>query len=118
MQPYEERAAADQERYQREVAAYPGGTVPRKVSVKKQSKAYRLQGSAQGSAVATGNRGRSSYAFFVMAARPILVRENPTLAFADLSRLVAQRWAALSDAEKQPYIDLANAEKEAKRSAA
>ena len=56
-------------------------------------------------------RGLSSYMFFANERRPGLKAEQPDLGFGDLTKKIAEEWRALSDAEKKPYVDKANADK-------
>lgn len=53
------------------------------------------------------------YIRFALSIRESLEASNPDASFIDIARLSGQKWKSLTDAEKKPYFDAWNAEKEA-----
>ncbi|KAI9365674.1 high mobility group box domain-containing protein [Pilaira anomala] len=56
-------------------------------------------------------RNLSSYMLFSQAVRPETVEEYPDLKAVDIAKLIGEKWNALTDKEKQPYIKQAEKEK-------
>ncbi|KAI8990876.1 high mobility group box domain-containing protein [Mycotypha africana] len=56
-------------------------------------------------------RNLSSYMLFSQSIRPQIVRENPELSAIDTARLIGEKWNALSDKEKKPFVEKAAQEK-------
>jgi len=101
---YEAKAAVDQRRYAEAMSAY--GEEMAAASAAGGGNGQRGWGEAGSS-----RRARTSYNFFMTAIRPVIARENPTLPFGDVGRLVGERWNALTPEERRPYVELAIAEK-------
>lgn len=55
---------------------------------------------------------KTSYMFWSQEERPKLKEEHPHYTFADIARVLGQRWKELSEEEKQPYIDLSNTDRD------
>lgn len=56
-------------------------------------------------------RNLSSYMLFSQAIRPATVEEHPDLKAVDVAKLIGEKWNALSDKEKLPYVKQAEKEK-------
>lgn len=56
-------------------------------------------------------RNLSSYMLFSQAVRPATVEKHPDLKAVDIAKLIGEKWNALSDKEKHPYIKQAEKEK-------
>ena len=52
-------------------------------------------------------RSANAYAFFTKKNRASIKEENPDATFGELAGLVGSAWKALSEAEKKPFIELA-----------
>ena len=52
-------------------------------------------------------RARSAYLFYANAVRDGIRTEFPQLDIAAITKHIGERWQALSDAEKQPYVEQA-----------
>lgn len=57
-------------------------------------------------------RALSAYMFFVQDWRERVKSENPDATFGDVGRLLGAKWKEMSPAEKKPYEDKAQADKE------
>ncbi|GAN07545.1 non-histone chromosomal protein 6 [Mucor ambiguus] len=56
-------------------------------------------------------RGLSAYMFFSQDKRAQVKEENPEASFGTLGKLLGEKWKAMSDEEKKPYVDKAEADK-------
>ncbi|KZV88553.1 hypothetical protein EXIGLDRAFT_839152 [Exidia glandulosa HHB12029] len=56
-------------------------------------------------------RALSAYMFFVQAERETVKEENPDAGFGELGKLLGARWKEMSDKDKKPYTELAEADK-------
>ncbi|KAI8067441.1 high mobility group box domain-containing protein [Thamnidium elegans] len=56
-------------------------------------------------------RNLSSYMLYSQAVRPSTVEKHPDLKAVDIAKLIGEKWNALSDKEKHPYIKQAEKEK-------
>ncbi|KAI8974743.1 high mobility group box domain-containing protein [Pilobolus umbonatus] len=56
-------------------------------------------------------RGLSAYMFFSQDKRSTVKEENPEATFGQIGKILGEKWKAMSDAEKQPYMDKAEADK-------
>ncbi|GAA5810055.1 hypothetical protein MFLAVUS_003473 [Mucor flavus] len=56
-------------------------------------------------------RNLSSYMLFSQAVRPATVEKHPDLKAVDIAKLIGEKWNALSDKEKLPYVKQAEKEK-------
>jgi hypothetical protein len=55
----------------------------------------------------------SSFMLFVVKNRPeIVASTDPPMTFRETGRVLGQKWRALSDLDRQPYIDLASADRQ------
>jgi hypothetical protein len=50
--------------------------------------------------------------FFSTKTRPTIVAEFPDMPFGDVGKTVGERWRALTDQERQPYLDRAEEDKQ------
>lgn len=57
-------------------------------------------------------RALTAYMLFVKHRRGAISSENPGLDFAGVGKLLGEKWAALSDAEKEPYTQMALEDKQ------
>lgn len=57
-------------------------------------------------------KAKSAYLFFQDAKRAEMREANPDAKFGDISKLLGERWKALSSDEKAPYEEMARADKE------
>ena len=53
----------------------------------------------------------TSYFYYTNERRVILKKENPKLNTREIARLIGVEWRRMSDIQKQPYIDKAEADK-------
>lgn len=60
---------------------------------------------------AAPKRPLSAYMFFSQDHRERVKAANPDAGFGDIGRLLGARWKEMSDAEKKPYLDMANRDK-------
>ncbi|KAI7897133.1 high mobility group box domain-containing protein [Mucor mucedo] len=56
-------------------------------------------------------RNLSSYMLYSQAVRPATVAQHPDLKAVDIAKLIGDKWNALTDKEKQPYVKQAEKEK-------
>lgn len=56
-------------------------------------------------------RNLSSYMLYSQAVRPDTVAKHPELKAVDIAKLIGDKWNALSDKEKQPFVKQAEKEK-------
>ncbi|ORY24126.1 high mobility group box domain-containing protein, partial [Naematelia encephala] len=56
-------------------------------------------------------RALSAYMFFVQDHRDGIKTENPDVSFGEVGKLLGAKWKSMSDGEKKPYNDLAEADK-------
>ena len=54
----------------------------------------------------------SPYMLFVMQTRSHIVKENPTLKFKDIGRVLGKRWKATTEEERAPFNKLSQADKQ------
>lgn len=56
-------------------------------------------------------RNLSSYMLYSQAVRPATVAKHPDLKAVEIAKLIGEKWNALTDKEKQPYVKQAEKEK-------
>ncbi|ORX60417.1 hypothetical protein DM01DRAFT_1332570 [Hesseltinella vesiculosa] len=56
-------------------------------------------------------RGLSAYMFFSQANRDKVKAESPNASFGELGKILGEKWRAMSDAQKKPYIEMAEKDK-------
>jgi len=56
-------------------------------------------------------RTRSPYSYFVKEHMPTYTSQHPDITIGERMAMVAEKWAALSESQKQPYIDMNNQDK-------
>jgi hypothetical protein len=76
-------------------------------------KARALNPNAANDAIAGLKRPKSSFFEFGDAVRPQLKVEHPGTSMAEISKFISLKWKALTESERQVYVDKANAAKEA-----
>ena len=52
------------------------------------------------------------YMFYVKEVRPKMMRESPEMSFIYIMRTVGANWSSMSDAEKKPYKERNEADKQ------
>ena len=57
-------------------------------------------------------RAMSAFLFFSKETRPTIVAESPYMPFGDVGKTVGERWRALTDEQRQPYLTLADEDKQ------
>jgi len=57
-------------------------------------------------------RALSAYMFFSKDAREEVKQENPEAGFGDIGKLIGAKWSAMSEEDKAPYVEQAEADKE------
>jgi hypothetical protein len=57
-------------------------------------------------------RPLTPYVRYFVEVRPSIVQENPSLKVTEVSKLIGEKWRALSDSEKNKYIEAYNADKQ------
>lgn len=90
--PFIDQAAEDKKRYQEELASLPPATEEETSSNKKKS-------DKKDKKKATPN----GYQVFSKEIRPSIRSENPSLSLGEQSKVISERWKALSDEEKTAY---------------
>ncbi|KAK4515084.1 uncharacterized protein ATC70_002694 [Mucor velutinosus] len=56
-------------------------------------------------------RNLSSYMLYSQSVRPDVVKQNPSVRPVDIAKIIGEKWNALSDKEKQPFVKAAEKEK-------
>ncbi|KAI9258214.1 high mobility group box domain-containing protein, partial [Phascolomyces articulosus] len=56
-------------------------------------------------------RGLSAYMFFSQENRTKVQQDNPDAAFGQIGKILGERWKDMSEEEKKPYQDKADADK-------
>ncbi|BDD56939.1 Non-histone chromosomal protein 6 [Monascus purpureus] len=56
-------------------------------------------------------RGLSAYMFFANEQREKVREENPGISFGQVGKMLGEKWKALSDDERRPYVEKAAADK-------
>ncbi|KAI9321336.1 high mobility group box domain-containing protein [Dichotomocladium elegans] len=56
-------------------------------------------------------RGLSAYMFFSQEMRQTVKEENPDASFGAIGRILGEKWKAMSEAEKAPFVAKAEADK-------
>jgi hypothetical protein len=56
-------------------------------------------------------RALSAYMFFSQDNREKVKSENPAATFGEIGRILGAKWKEMSDAQKQPYNDMADRDK-------
>ncbi|CEP13358.1 hypothetical protein [Parasitella parasitica] len=56
-------------------------------------------------------RGLSAYMFFSQDNRAKVKEDNPEASFGTIGKLLGEKWKGLSDQEKKPYLEKAEADK-------
>ncbi|CAO3699883.1 hypothetical protein G6F70_007185 [Rhizopus microsporus] len=56
-------------------------------------------------------RALSAYMFFSQANREKVIKENPGAKFGEIGKILGARWKELSDEEKKPFVEQAEADK-------
>ncbi|ORY97785.1 high mobility group box domain-containing protein [Syncephalastrum racemosum] len=74
-----------------------GGGAPKKTRAKKDPNAPK--------------RGLSAYMFFSQEQRTRAQQENPDATFGQIGKILGEMWGKMSDEEKKPYTDKAEADK-------
>ena len=120
--PFEASARADRQRYGAEMANYvpppgiarpevPRPEIPRSgppnVADKYVTKSGRLKKDPN-----RPKPPRSAYFCFMELRRPSVMESSPGLAVPDITRILAQEWKALDEAGRQPYAEMAQADRQ------
>ncbi|KAJ2518120.1 Non-histone chromosomal protein 6 [Coemansia sp. RSA 2049] len=56
-------------------------------------------------------RALSAYMFFSQANRATVREQNPTVSFGYIGKILGEQWKGLSEADKQPYVKMSDADK-------
>lgn len=97
--PYVKLNEADKARYLKDLQAADPATLSA-------ANRKRLKKEAGGP-----RRPLSSYMFFSRDNRTIVQKENPEAKFAQVGKLLGQKWKGMNKEEKQPYLDMAGQDK-------
>ncbi|GMI02367.1 hypothetical protein TrLO_g14125 [Triparma laevis f. longispina] len=109
--PYEEKAAEDKARYQKEMESYVPPDDLSDAPTPKGKKSPTKKKAAKKDPNAPKN-AKGSYMFFSTAKRAEIKAENPDISFGELSKKTGEVWKSLSVEDKQPFEDLAAEDKE------
>lgn len=101
---YDQLAAADKLRYEKEVAEQ-GGTGSKKSKASKSTDASEGKG-------APPKRGLSSYLFFCNDKRKELKESNPEMSMTEQTKAMSEAWKKLDEAGKQKYEKMSAKDKE------
>ncbi|GMH95800.1 hypothetical protein TrVE_jg12761 [Triparma verrucosa] len=110
--PFEEKAAADKERYNKEMETYvpPDDLSDDEPASKGKKSPTKKKAPKKDPNAPKGAKG--SYMFFQAAKRVELKAENPEISFGDMSKKIGELWKACTDEEKKPFEDQAAEDKE------
>lgn len=97
---YNIRFEAEKARYAEEMSTY---TPPAPV----------VASSSSAKAKSDVKKPMNAYVFFCQDKRPQLMADNPNMKFGELTKVLAEKWKAMSDEEKQPYVKSAEDQKAA-----
>jgi len=106
--PYEAKNETDKKRYDREKANYTGGAAEgsddegSKKTKKSKKEAAPKKGKKDKDAPKSAP---SAYVLFCSGERPKLKAQHPDATFGELGTLLGAAWKALSDEDKQPFVD-------------
>ncbi|KAI8067538.1 putative high-mobility group non-histone chromosomal protein, partial [Gongronella butleri] len=56
-------------------------------------------------------RGLSAYMFFSQDKREQVKAENPNVSFGQIGKILGEKWGAMSEADKKPYVQKAEKDK-------
>jgi hypothetical protein len=98
-QPYLDRAAADKERYEREVSAFREAYPDEPLTIKKKKRVVKLKGP---------KKARSAYVFYTKEVRQSIQDANPDADFGTITKQIAAQWAKVTDQQKAKYQKLAD----------
>lgn len=100
---YEKMAAADKERYAKEMKSYtpPAGSEDKKTGAKKKAKKDPD----------APKKAMSAFMYFSNKMRPKIKAENPDISFGDLGKRIGELYRALTPEEKEPYEKMATNDK-------
>ena len=59
----------------------------------------------------TPKKPKTSFTFFSMEQQQSVRKNNKTLSFGDIGKVIGLKWHALTEKEKQPYLNLAELDK-------
>lgn len=102
--PYNEKAAIDKERYEKENEAYKEAN-PELANTKKSKKSSKSSKSGPAKA-------KTAYNYFCADQRAAIKEKNPDANQPEIMTLLAEAWKNLSEEEKQPYNEKAAEDKE------
>lgn len=100
---YEKLAADDRKRFEAEMAGY---TAPTDEELDADEEGKRKRKTKTGP-----TRARTAYVYFTMDRRPQAQKDNPEMKFGDITKILAEEWKKLSDAEKGKYNEQHDADK-------
>ena len=101
---YEKMAAADKERYAKEMKGYTppaGSDDKKKAGAKKKAKKDPD----------APKKAMSAFMYFSNKMRPKIKAENPDISFGDLGKRIGELYRALTPEEKEPYEEMATDDK-------
>ena len=103
--PYTDKAEADKARYAREMADYvPPEDASDDEDTPRKAKRAKKDPNAP-------KRATSSYFFFAGEIRSELRETHPDASMPEISKMIGERWKAMSEDDKKPYNDKAEADK-------
>nr|AAR08136.1 high mobility group box protein HMGB2 [Suberites domuncula] len=97
---YQDMAAVDKERYDREMAEYVPPDDGEKSKKKKQKDKTKPK------------RSLTAFLFFCSEERPKMKEKNPGSSVGDLAKLLGAKWKGMSEDDKQPFSDMAQDDKD------
>jgi len=105
-----QRAEEDKKRYEQQIASYvpPPGYDARGNAIEDRSKRRNRRNPKDPDAP---KQASGSYVFFTNEMRPIVMKQFPGIKFADIGRILGERWRALTAEEKIHYENLAAKDK-------
>ena len=100
---WEEKVQTDKKRYEEEMADYsaPEDDSDKEEPTKKKAKKDKN----------APKKNRSAYTYFGNEMRETIKAENADLSFAEVNRMLGERWKALGSEEKQKFEDMAAEDK-------
>jgi len=106
---YEEKAKADKDRYETEVKEYIAKGGSKDDLKKKDRKGVNKKTKKDPKAP---KRASTAYIFFSKEMRTKLKKENQSLKFGELGKLIGEKWKDLDEADKKKYYKLAEEDKQ------
>lgn len=94
LKTYEDQAAKDKIRYEKEVTEFRANHPDEPLTVKKQKRAAKLKGPT---------KARSAYVFYTIERRAAVHAANPDMEFGEVTKTIANEWNNMNESQKAKY---------------